>query len=222
MKLLLAFDNDIGGIKATLNAIKKIFELKAREERIFNLRLKFGLPISKQISLEEEFEIDDAIKNITYEPTRKPEREKIFLEDGSVTLGEAFEAKRNYLENKLMETAKSYFEIQQHNEKYPEFILELPNLKKPQNDYDWHLKLNANSKDINIDAIKATRKIGEFITLVRGFACCPFHKEKTPSFNVNEKKNLWYCFGCGEGGSVIDFVMKLNNYSFIEAIKYLS
>ncbi|NQV45445.1 MAG: DNA primase, partial [Rhodospirillales bacterium] len=37
---------------------------------------------------------------------------------------------------------------------------------------------------------------------------CPFHKEKTPSFTVNEEKGFYHCFGCGEHGSVFDFVMK--------------
>lgn len=51
-------------------------------------------------------------------------------------------------------------------------------------------------------------------------ACCPFHKEKTPSFTYYRKDNRWWCYGaCGEGGDVIDLVMKLNNVSLPEAIK---
>ena len=37
---------------------------------------------------------------------------------------------------------------------------------------------------------------------------CPFHQEKTPSFSVDPQKGFWYCFGCGRGGDVIDFVME--------------
>lgn len=50
---------------------------------------------------------------------------------------------------------------------------------------------------------------------------CPFHAEKTPSFTVNRDKGVWYCFGCGEGGEVIDFIMKLKDFGFKDAIAYL-
>ena len=42
---------------------------------------------------------------------------------------------------------------------------------------------------------------------------CPFHSEKTPSFNVSSDKQLFYCFGCGAGGDVITFIMKAENLS---------
>ena len=51
---------------------------------------------------------------------------------------------------------------------------------------------------------------------------CPFHKEKTPSFTVSPDKQIFYCFGCGEGGNAISFVMKINNMTFPEAIRYLA
>jgi len=51
---------------------------------------------------------------------------------------------------------------------------------------------------------------------------CPFHSEKTPSFNVSEEKQLFHCFGCGEGGNVFDFLMKVENISFIEAVVELA
>ena len=50
---------------------------------------------------------------------------------------------------------------------------------------------------------------------------CPFHNEKTPSFVVNENKQIFKCFGCGEGGNVISFLMKKENMSFGETVKYL-
>ncbi len=52
--------------------------------------------------------------------------------------------------------------------------------------------------------------------------CCPFHNEKTPSFSVNQARQMYKCFGCGEGGSVITFLQKYENYTFPEAIKYLA
>lgn len=54
------------------------------------------------------------------------------------------------------------------------------------------------------------------------WGCCPFHSEKTPSFCVNVQKGIFKCFGCGEGGDAISFLMKINNQSFPEVIKDLA
>ena len=54
------------------------------------------------------------------------------------------------------------------------------------------------------------------------FACCPFHNEKSASFSINVNKQFFHCFGCGESGSVITFVMKYNGLDFINAIKSLA
>lgn len=51
---------------------------------------------------------------------------------------------------------------------------------------------------------------------------CPFHQEKTPSFSVSQEKQIFKCFGCGEAGNVITFVMKYKNLDFIEAVKLLA
>lgn len=55
----------------------------------------------------------------------------------------------------------------------------------------------------------------------RLWACCPFHKENTPSFCIDIQKNMWYCFGCHEGGNVIKFMMKIEGMSFPVAVKEL-
>ena len=64
--------------------------------------------------------------------------------------------------------------------------------------------------------VRLQKKGREFVGL------CPFHNEKTPSFTVNEDKGFYHCFGCGEHGSVFDFVMKVENLSFPEAVERLA
>ncbi|MFI3237018.1 MAG: DNA primase [Lachnospiraceae bacterium] len=68
--------------------------------------------------------------------------------------------------------------------------------------------------------------IGSYITLQKKGSSysglCPFHGEKTPSFHVSAQKQIFHCFGCGEGGNVISFVMKYENFTFQEAIKTLA
>lgn len=68
--------------------------------------------------------------------------------------------------------------------------------------------------------------VSEYVTLKktgRNFTgLCPFHQEKTPSFTVNRDKQIFYCFGCGEGGNVITFLMKIADKTFPEAIKDLA
>lgn len=68
--------------------------------------------------------------------------------------------------------------------------------------------------------------VGERVQLVRSGksskGCCPFHKESTPSFSVNDERKTFHCFGCGESGDVFAFVMKAENISFVEAIEKLA
>ena len=54
------------------------------------------------------------------------------------------------------------------------------------------------------------------------FGLCPFHNEKSPSFSVSRQKQMYYCFGCGAGGNVYTFLMEYENFSFVEAVKYLA
>lgn len=68
--------------------------------------------------------------------------------------------------------------------------------------------------------------IGQFLKLrKRGtnyIGNCPFHNEKTPSFNVNPAKGIFKCFGCGKGGDVVSFVEEYEKFSFVEAIRWLA
>lgn len=76
------------------------------------------------------------------------------------------------------------------------------------------------------DRIPITTLIGERVSLKkagRNFkGLCPFHNEKSPSFNVNDEKGIFHCFGCGEGGDIFQFVMKFDGIGFAEAVKYLA
>ncbi|MEF9949692.1 MAG: DNA primase [Mucinivorans sp.] len=68
--------------------------------------------------------------------------------------------------------------------------------------------------------------IGDFVTLRRKgtsyTACCPFHSEKTPSFMVSPAKGVYKCFGCGKGGSAVNFVMEHEKMTYPEALRYLA
>lgn len=68
--------------------------------------------------------------------------------------------------------------------------------------------------------------IGSYVKLKRSggsyTGLCPFHNEKTPSFSVNPARQMYKCFGCGAGGSVITFVMEYENYTFPEALESLA
>ena len=68
--------------------------------------------------------------------------------------------------------------------------------------------------------------IGEYVDLKRAGSSfkglCPFHNEKTPSFTVDEKKQLFHCFGCGAGGDVVSFIMQKEGLSYPESLKYLA
>lgn len=68
--------------------------------------------------------------------------------------------------------------------------------------------------------------ISRYVTLTKSGAGfkgkCPFHKDDTPSMTVSAEKGLWHCFGCGEGGDVIGFFMKIERLSFIEAVRRLA
>ncbi|MCX8056017.1 MAG: DNA primase [Ignavibacteria bacterium] len=68
--------------------------------------------------------------------------------------------------------------------------------------------------------------VGDYVHLKQSgrnyVALCPFHKEKTPSFTVSRDKGLFHCFGCGVGGNVVTFLMKLENLTFVDAIETLA
>lgn len=90
--------------------------------------------------------------------------------------------------------------------------------------------MNGSIPDDKIEEIRRRADIasliGEYVTLKKAgrnyLGLCPFHQEKTPSFTVSPDKQMFYCFGCSEGGNVFSFLMKLNHLSFPEAVRHLA
>ena len=76
------------------------------------------------------------------------------------------------------------------------------------------------------EAAKIEEVISDFVTLkkrgVNLLGLCPFHNEKTPSFTVSPSKGIYKCFGCGEGGNSVSFLMDKEHYSYPEALRYLA
>src|ERR1700757_481114 len=70
------------------------------------------------------------------------------------------------------------------------------------------------------------RVIGEYVPLKKSgqnfSGLCPFHSEKTPSFNVHPTKQIYHCFGCGQGGDVFKFVMEMEKVEFRDALKIVA
>ena len=68
--------------------------------------------------------------------------------------------------------------------------------------------------------------VSEFVKLKKRGAnylgLCPFHNEKTPSFTVSPSKEIYKCFGCGKSGNTITFLMEVEKYSYVEALKWLA
>ena len=85
-------------------------------------------------------------------------------------------------------------------------------------------------KPDTVDAIIETARIeevvGDFVTLKRRgsslIGLCPFHNERTPSFNVSPARGIFKCFGCGKGGNAVNFVMEHEHYSYPEALRYIA
>lgn len=87
--------------------------------------------------------------------------------------------------------------------RYPEELIE-------------EVRLRNDIVDVVGSCVKIQRKGSSY------FGLCPFHSEKSPSFSVSPSKQMYHCFGCGVGGNVFSFVMNYENFTFMEAVKYLA
>jgi DNA primase len=77
-----------------------------------------------------------------------------------------------------------------------------------------------------LDTARIEEVVSDYVNLKKAGSLlkgnCPFHQEKTPSFVVNPNKNIFKCFGCGEGGDSVSFIMKHEKFTFPEALRYLA
>jgi len=77
-----------------------------------------------------------------------------------------------------------------------------------------------------LDTAEIADVVGDFVTLKRRgtslIGLCPFHNEKTPSFNVSQAKGIYKCFGCGKGGSSVNFIMEHEHLSYADALRWLA
>src|SRR3712207_6593563 len=91
---------------------------------------------------------------------------------------------------------------------------------------DRQTMIDEQTKQLIIDTARIEAVVSDFVQLHRkgsGFVgVCPFHKGRTLSFIVTPSKNICKCFACGGGGTPISFIMKMQNFSFIEALRYLA
>ena len=85
-------------------------------------------------------------------------------------------------------------------------------------DRDWLDELLSKTDLVHIVSkyVSLTKKGNSY------WACCPFHHEKTPSFQINPNKQLYYCYGCHEGGNAITFIKKIESVESGEAIRILA
>ena len=83
-------------------------------------------------------------------------------------------------------------------------------------DFLQELKARSDMVDVASSYLNLKRRGRNMVGL------CPFHGEKTPSFNIYPENGSFYCFGCGAGGDVITFIRKIENLDYIEAVRFLA
>ena len=87
-------------------------------------------------------------------------------------------------------------------------------------------KIDEETRQRILDAADIVEVVSDFVSLKRRGAnyigLCPFHNERTPSFSVSRSRGICKCFSCGEGGSAVNFIMKIENIGYYDALKYLA
>ncbi len=84
-------------------------------------------------------------------------------------------------------------------------------------------KIDDETRQRILDATDIVEVVSDFVSLKRRGAnyigLCPFHNERTPSFSVSRSRGICKCFSCGEGGSAVNFIMKIENIGYYDALK---
>ena len=92
--------------------------------------------------------------------------------------------------------------------------------------YGDNMSLDNNLSDVIFDNVNIVDVISDYVSLKRTGknykGLCPFHSEKTPSFIVSEDKQLFHCFGCGAAGNSIQFIMRIENFDFLDAVEFIA
>ena len=78
------------------------------------------------------------------------------------------------------------------------------------------IRINNDIVDVVSQYVKLDKKSKYY------FGLCPFHHEKTPSFSVTPSKQIFYCYGCGKAGNVVNFIMEIENLEYVEALRFLA
>lgn len=176
--------------------------------------------------IAEVIEEDMAFVRVAEEEEKKlpkttaEEREMMLIKDEVISEENAWEKKRTYLKDEYEKVAKEYFEA-----KHAGGLTKEHEAQKNRKKFDYEVRTYRTEYDkkhyteeeiIRADGVELDR----FIKVdSRGFCCCPFHHEKKPSMHIT--KNMFYCFGCGEKGKAIKFIMKTQGLNFQDAIKSL-
>lgn len=139
-----------------------------------------------------------------------------------------YQRRKAFLEEEIDLTRKRFFkeckELAQRTDDFTYWHEQyIETIEKRLNRLGMEVKILVGKSD-NLSPEKIARArqfpIGELIQVRRGMALCPFHNERTPSFDV--RKNFYHCYGCGVSGDVIDLAMKLRNLTFKQAVDSLS
>lgn len=201
-------------------------EMKLNKEALLAVGHKgnlspFGFTTDEIVEvIEEEEDFRDMAKKCEPIQTTAEERVKIMIGDGVIGEEQAWRKRCDFLKREYEEASRRYFEAKYQGDDDKE-LEAIKNRKKfdyevesyrPEYDKKHFLPEEVERAD-SVDIDKFIKPDG------RGFVCCPFHKEKTPSMHIT--KNKFYCFGCGEKGKAISFLMKYQSKSFKEAVELL-